>query len=309
MKDDFDKIPLGIPDHPDDTVDSLVQWSRGQWQQGGLQNAFGTVAAITKTSRAYKIPLSGKAKQLVERISEQIRARDEYKDALIFAGQRAVDFVTANPEDVKAWQDWYRYGTEDRVYRQDGKTFDGLEIQRRMLERLQERIVFYASGILANDPENAPLALTPTKVNLYQQPPGENTNAGYVNINPETGEREIYINTHPELQNNDLGNIINTLAHETAHIIEIQLANLYSRDPENSGGLGQLFQREAEAFYIMHKSQAYVQPDISFEAYREQLNEHVADMMGELVEDRLMERVVTGQTAPQRNIGPRKFEA
>lgn len=290
MSDDFDKIPLGVKRFEDETVDSLSDRPARQWEQYSLTHSFDVVAAVAKTARSYAIPVSGKARQLLQTITDSIRASDEYKDALIFSTRNAVNSLTSQAEFIQDWKKWFQYSKD---------------IQREILQELHNEIIKYSAIPLAKDPQK-PLNLQAVEIHFYEAPSSEDPRRGYASRDAKTGTMAVYINMHDDHCGKNFGDAIETLAHETSHIIEFQIAKLFNPDPTKSP-LREEFAHEAEAFQLMWGSRAYISGDISFDAYKEQINEHVAHMMGEVARDQLLSRLDTSGDSRAPGIG--KLEA
>lgn len=228
----------------------------------GLSSGIFANAADTNTQRLERV--GQKLKQPfvdpaeIERITEGFHLNPDYENFLITVSERAVERLWNETQDIA---DILRNncGPDPFLY-----------------QKLAHLMVEEANAVITEHDPSWNTILPWTWVHTYQKDDGYN---GFY----QSASQSVHLNTlhrRPEIDR------LSTIAHEVAHHFE-EILSIWSQ----KGKVPSAFKTIAEEFRTADENGAYIRAGISFKAYKSQLNEQYANIVGNKVNNMLMNKV------------------
>lgn len=209
---------------------------------------------------------------VLRRITNSISLSSGYEDFIINVTKAAAEDLARNRTYVQQLLDWNNLEEAQRLSLI--QTFHGSVIGHAQLAlkklRANDGVVHMVKPLRVTAFTDEPEPLEDGSVDAL---------GGYASLNHETwpGVNDIAINVHPDAGFDSAAESIETIAHESAHVIEGFLAFTFGH---HAPFVPDQLVTDAKLLYHMYEKEAYIIPRLET-AYREQTNEVIARTAGE----------------------------
>lgn len=212
-------------------------------------------------------------------LARNIRLSSTYEDMITTAVQQAVQDLTSSVQNISLLMNWRKLDTETRF---------------EVLKDFHNKIIEHARHYLDEDSELGRF-LTPCPLKEFTTAAKRNANGDIIHIlhgEARNFPYEVLINAHPDAKLDDLFETFNTVAHETAHIIEGLCSEFYS--VFTKANIPHWMLNDASILYNQQIHRAYIPGRIE-KPYRIQVNEYVAFKAGKTATNALKNSIAPYQ--------------
>lgn len=212
--------------------------------------------------------VSAQETDLLIRILGAVKFSSDLENLLLSITKNAVDKLTKNSEDVSQWLNLENEAEESR---------------KTLYQRLHNAIIFQAHSAFA-DQHSLTDRIKPTQVYVGSD---ATKPTGWVQYDPVTKRREVYINQHDEILSQGALESVDIITHETIHILADHFSAAYKHNPDS---IPCDISDEIETMYWTRETNAGI-PSSLYAGYAAQLEERIASTIGEKTASYLISRI------------------